>query len=124
MNETILFESAVLCLGKNPPLLIVGGSCRILDGNRHFIHQCEVTKCSDVFFIRGEINQYNLFLREEVITCEQASLYEDDEITYRHKYYPFPFGEMVPTVYGLVQLKKRKPVSFEIYGGLTIQREF
>lgn len=123
MNETILFESAVLCLGKNPPLLIVGGTCRIMDMDKHFIHQCEVTKCSDVFFIKGEINRYDFFFREEVISREQASFYEDDEVTYRHKYYPLPFGKMVPTVFGPVRLKKRKSVSFEIHGGLTIQRE-
>ena len=94
-----------------------------MDTDKHLIHQCEVTKCSDVFFIKGEINQYDFFFREEVISREQASFYEDDEVTYRHKYYPLPFGKMVPTVFGLVRLKKRKSVSFEIHGGLTIQRE-
>lgn len=96
----------------------------IMDTDKHLIHQCEVTKCSDLFFIKGEINQYDFFFREKVISRELASFYEDDEVTYRHKYYPLPFGKMVPTVFGLVRLKKRKSVSFEIHGGLTIQREF
>ena len=77
-----------------------------------------------MYFLLKEINQYDFFFREEVISREQASFYEDDEVTYRHKYYPLPFGKMVPTVFGLVRLKKRKSVSFEIHGGLTIQREF
>lgn len=122
MNETTLFESAVLCLDKNPPLLIVGGTCRIMDTDKHLIHQCEVTKCSDVFFIKGEINQYDFFFREKVISGEQISIYEDGEVIYRHKYYPLPFGKMLPTVYGFMRLKKRKTVYFEIHGGMTIQR--